>query len=165
MHAASVHPEPGSNSRINCIKITPYECLNLFELSSSFFYFFVWVVFSLEFLTSFFRTILHLFYQVRFVLLLSLVVQFSMTDFAALKIYSFVIISQSLPSCQVLFLTFIDLFAPFFVCPRSRPCYITIFVVVCQVVFESFLKVFLKKLRSNELIQKCIEKNAFARRK
>ena len=38
MHAASVHPEPGSNSR--CFVLNhPLECSNLIELFSSFFYF------------------------------------------------------------------------------------------------------------------------------
>ena len=45
MHAASVHPEPGSNSRINCIKITlsSVPIFRAFFLAS---FTFVWVVFS-----------------------------------------------------------------------------------------------------------------------
>ena len=107
MHAASVHPEPGSNSRLYCIKITLPSVPILSSFFSSFFYFFCLSSILFQNLTRyFFRTILSSLTslsKLRFVLLLSLVVQFSMTDFAAFKIYSFVSIPQTLPLCQVLF--------------------------------------------------------------
>ena len=51
MHAASVHPEPGSNSRNHCIKttrISPRRSNLLSSLALSFFYFCFWVVFSFK---------------------------------------------------------------------------------------------------------------------
>ena len=58
MHAASVHPEPGSNSRINCIKIiTVRWCSNLRAFFLSFFLLLFELYFSQNF-SRFFRTIL-----------------------------------------------------------------------------------------------------------
>ena len=144
MHAASVHPEPGSNSRINCIKIT----LPSVSIFSSFFlasFTFVWVVFSfrisneISFALYFFRSLST---SSRFVLLQSLVVQFSMTDSTVLKIYSFVIISQSPSLCQVLFSFFSNFFRTF-LSPRNRDSVILPHLLLFVKWFwKSFSKIF-----------------------
>ena len=46
MHAASVHPEPGSNSRNHCIKTQVSPRFNLTSSIALSFFYFCWVVFS-----------------------------------------------------------------------------------------------------------------------
>ena len=133
MHAASVHPEPGSNSRINCIKITSYE---VFQSVRAFFLSFFYFCLSSILFQNFTRSFFALYFCFRFVLLQSLVVQFSMTDFFRCpQMYSFVSIPQTLPHCQVLFCTFSKLFLAPCRPSRSRPCYITTSSHFCQYLF------------------------------
>ena len=107
MHAASVHPEPGSNSRKYCIK----SPCGVSILSSSFCssFTFVWVVFSFRIDRDFSSHFL-------FALYLSLVVQFSMTGCRP-KFPSFWRLDYYITSfrlCQVLFQKFFQLFSGFF---------------------------------------------------
>ena len=74
MHAASVHPEPGSNSRSIVLKSLPKKCSNL---SSFFLASFTFCLSSILLRIS--NEISFALYFFRFVLLQSLVVQFSMT--------------------------------------------------------------------------------------
>ena len=75
MHAASVHPEPGSNSRSIVLKSLPKKCSNL---SSFFLASFTFCLSSILLRIS--NEISFALYFFRFVLLQSLVVQFSMTN-------------------------------------------------------------------------------------
>ena len=88
-----------------------------------------------------------------------------MTDFAALKIYSFVIISQSLPSCQVLFLTFLDLFCTFFRVPAFATL---LYYHICWRLssgFWKFFKSFFKKVEVKRAYSKMYRKERFCTQK
>ena len=127
---------------INCIKIT-LPCVPILRaFFLSFFYFCLSSILlriSNEiFFISHYTSLL--FTKVRFVLLISLVVQFSMTNSAAYHSYiqngySLVIISQSHQPCQVLFSSFWNFFRTRLSLPRSRPCYITTSLSLCQDLF------------------------------
>ena len=140
MHAASVHPEPGSNSRINCIKITLPSVPICSSFLSSFFYFCLSSILFQNFTRSFFA----LFFCFRFVLLQSLVVQFSMTDFCcpleSLQLY-YSITNHFV--CQAFFITFLNFFRLPLWPSRLRPCYITTSFSFCQYPFLSFFDFFI----------------------
>ena len=130
MHAASVHPEPGSNSRIICINSSLSRCNYHSSFFSSFFYFCLSSILYKEFLT---RSLSHYtFFALYFFNLLLFNFQWPIS--LSSKIYSFVIISQTISLCQVLFSLFLKLFSlgsPL----SSRLDYITILLGVCQYLF------------------------------
>ena len=114
MHAASVHPEPGSNSRIFCINSLLSKCnYHSSFLLASFTFCLSSILFQNLTRSLSHYTLTRILYKFALYFLQSLVVQFSMTDSLFLKVYSFVIISHPLHVCQVLFLTFFKLFSGF----------------------------------------------------
>ena len=118
MHAASVHPEPGSNSRINCIKIT-FRCSNPFELSFQLLLLLFEQYFSFRISNE---ISFALYFCFRFVLLQSLVVQFSMTNsllYQNIQLYQYITNYCGLSST---FLHFFELFS----CSFARSAFATL---------------------------------------
>ena len=141
MHAASVHPEPGSNSRINCIKITSYE---VFQSVRAFFLSFFYFCLSSILFQNFTRSFFALYFCFRFVLLQSLVVQFSMTDFWLYpRKFTALLFYHKSFRLSSLFYHFSKLFSTRQSLPRLRPCYITTTFSFCQYPFLSFFDFFI----------------------
>ena len=139
MHAASVHPEPGSNSRINCIKITSYE---VFQSVRAFFLSFFYFCLSSILFQNFTRSFFALYFCFRFVLLQSLVVQFSMTDLYCIQNIQLYYSITIRFVCQAFFITFLNFFR---LARASRVCDLVILPQLFTIVksfFESFLKIF-----------------------
>ena len=139
MHAASVHPEPGSNSRINCIKITPLGVFQSFRaFFLSFFYFCLSSILFQNFTRSFFRTIFLLSLCTSSISCCSI---FNdqlrcLSKYTASLLYH---IHISFVKCFFhLFKTFFEFFMP----SCLRPCYIITSAPLCQEVFESFFDFF-----------------------
>ena len=112
MHAASVHPEPGSNSRKICIK-TPRRVIQSSELDLLFTLLFVWGVFSSRIARFVSHTIL---ISQDLALYSSLVVQFSMIVAAldcSLAQPAYYI--TFFPFCQYLFWNFFNFFSFFWI--------------------------------------------------
>ena len=131
MHAASVHPEPGSNSRINCIKIiTVRRRSNLRAFFLSFFLLLFELYFSQNF-SRFFRTIL--FFALYFFNLLLFNFQWPISLPPALA-DSFVIISHASLFCQYLFRTFFQLFYIFFYFVSRFLIFTGIFFIMSQII-------------------------------
>ena len=130
MHAASVHPEPGSNSRSIVLKSLPKKCSNL---SSFFLASFTFCLSSILLRIS--NEISFALYFFRFVLLKSLVVQFSMTNFAVPQWLQPRYYITSAPLLSSTFFNFSKLFSRLFCLPRLRPCYITTSLSICQYLF------------------------------
>ena len=107
MHAASVHPEPGSNSRMFCIYSSLKTCLNLFirAIYSSFFYF------LFEFLSGISSSFC---FALRFALYsIPFVVQFSMTDFATALAATALLLYHTQTPLSTPFFTFFKVFLSF----------------------------------------------------
>ena len=105
MHAASVHPEPGSNSRMFVFNLASASS-NHFECYLSFSYFCLSCICSLR---NFRVPFLHILYACTSLF----VVQFSMTVSLARFADSFVIISQSFPFVNTFFKSFLTFFGSF----------------------------------------------------
>ena len=124
MHAASVHPEPGSNSRMFCI-ISLSQALQSSSSFSLLFYFYFVCVFSLEFVRVLLRTFVFALYFSQ-ADSLCFVVQFSMTGacsfppgaVSVLRRLDYYITSH--PACQAFFQTFSDFFSRLFLRSRVR---------------------------------------------
>ena len=131
MHAASVHPEPGSNSRSIVLTSLPKECSNL---SSFFLASFTFCLSSILLRIS--NEISFALYFFRFVLLQSLVVQFSMTNLLKpLKVTASLLYHKLIRFVKYFFSTFQNFFRGFCTPSRLRPCYITTSFPLCQYLF------------------------------
>ena len=134
MHAASVHPEPGSNSRIIVLKSPSWVFQSLRAFFLSFFYFCLSSILFQNFTRSFFRTIFLLSLCTSSISCCSIFND----QFAAFKIYSFVIISQTPYACQVLFLSFLN----FFSCSLTLAFATLLYYHICSLLSIPFFKVF-----------------------
>ena len=136
MHAASVHPEPGSNSRINCIKITSSRSVSIF---SSFYFQLLLLLFEQyslsEFYEIFFRTILLLSLCTSSISCCSIFNdQFSLPKNIQLC-YSITFFF----TCQVLFLTFFKFFILYLASPKFATL---LYYHILSPLSSGFLKVF-----------------------
>ena len=139
MHAASVHPEPGSNSRMFVFNLA-YASSNHFECYLSFSYFCLSCICSLRnFRVPFLHILLCLYFSLR--------CSIFNDRFATLFRDSFVIISQTLSIVNTFFksfLTFLRFFAIYFPHRFGEACILYHIVYFLSIVFLNFFKKFFK---------------------
>ena len=153
MHAASVHPEPGSNSRIFCINSLLSKCnYHSSFLLASFTFCLSSILFQNLTRSLSHYTLTRILYKFALYFLQSLVVQFSMTDFYQLlqniQLRYYITFAPRLSST---FFNFFQTFFGFFIPPRSRPCYITTSLPLCQYLFWKKFSNFWSFFRTNLL--------------